>query len=139
MTAGIISQIHTITQINTATHTDLLMPGPAALCCCASSACLAPELQAGCLRLSLLPRILVCNCLVLLSRLCSCSACGCKRRSRSLIHCGCASISPMWTQADSMVLAWVALKPARSVGAGKGRKGQAGSVHLGQADASALR
>lgn len=45
------------------------MPGPAALCCCASSAWLAPELQAGCLRLSLLPRILVCNCLVLLPAL----------------------------------------------------------------------
>lgn len=40
------------------------MPGPAALCCCASIACPAPELQAGCLCLSLLPGILVCNCLV---------------------------------------------------------------------------
>lgn len=42
------------------------MPAPAALCCCASSTCPAPKLQAGCLRLSLLPRILLCNCLILL-------------------------------------------------------------------------
>lgn len=69
LTARIISQIHTIAQINTAMHTNLLMPAPAALCCCTSSVCPAPELQAGCLCLSLLPVILVCNRLVLLPAL----------------------------------------------------------------------
>lgn len=69
LTAGIISQIHTIAQINTAMHTDLLMPAPAVLCCCASSACPAPELQAGCLCLSLLHGILLCSCLVSLPAL----------------------------------------------------------------------
>lgn len=65
MTARIISQIYTIAQLNTATHTNLLMPGPGGLCCCMSSVCSA-ELQTGCLHLLFLPRILACNCLLLL-------------------------------------------------------------------------